>query len=100
MYQYYKGELCGWFWLNTKFTHDWINTKEILPNSIYVGGMYKMLDKELPTNTALDFGNYVMKYGADNYDQLYAIIENWNKASKAIFAPYKEFIIDESQHYA
>jgi hypothetical protein len=41
-----------------------------------------------------------MKYGADNYDQLYAIIENWNKASKAIFAPYKEFIIDESQHYA
>lgn len=100
MYQYYKEELSGWFWLNTNFTHDWINTKEILPNSIYVGGMYKMLDKELPTNTALDFGNYVMKYGADNYDQLYAMIENWNKASKAIFAPYKEFIIDESQHYA
>jgi hypothetical protein len=96
MYQYYKDELCGWFWLNSHFTHDWINLKPIQPNSIYVGGLYKLLDKELPKHTALDFGNYVMKYGADNYDYLYAIIEDWNRASRIVFEPYKEFIIQDS----
>lgn len=96
MYQFYKGDLSGWFWLNSKFTHDWINTKDILPNSIYVGGMYKLLDKELPKHTALDFGNKVMLYGAQNYERLYAIIEDWNKASKIVFEPYREFIVKES----
>lgn len=96
MYQYYKEELSGWFWLNSDFTHDWINTKPIMPNSIYVGGMYKMMDKKLPKHTALDFGNYVMKYGADNYDYLYAIIEDWNRPSKLVFRSYKQFIISGS----
>ena len=96
MYQYHLGELCGWFWFNSNFTHDWVNTKPIKPNSIYVGGMYKMLDKELPKKSAIDFGNYVMKYGAENYEYLYAIIEDWNRASRLVFAQYSEFIVEES----
>lgn len=96
IYQFYKNEICGWFWLNPNFTHDWVNVKPLKPNSIYVGGMYKMLDKELPKNTAKDFGNYIMWYGAYNYDFVYAIIEDWNKASIQIFAPYNKFRTTES----
>ena len=97
MYQYYKGELSGWFWLNSEFTHDWIDTKPLpRPNSIYIGGMYKCLDQELPADAAMDFGSYVMKYCCENYEYLYAIIEPWNKASVRVFKDYQKFILKES----
>lgn len=96
MYQFYEGDLCGWFWLNTKFTHDWINTKKVKDDAIYVGGLYKLLDKDIPKHSAHDFGHYMMKYTADNYKYIYAIIEDWNKASIKLFEKYKVFIVDES----
>jgi hypothetical protein len=96
MYQYYKDTLCGWFWLNEGFTHDWVNVKELKPNSIYVGGIYKLLDKDLPKHCANDFGHYMMKWTAERYDYVYAIIEDWNKASVKLFEVYKVFRVSES----
>ncbi len=97
MYQYYKDELSGWFWLNSEFTHDWINTKPLPQrNSIYIGGMYKCLDQNLPADAAMDFGNYIMKYCSKNYDYVYAIIETWNKASVRVFKEYQKFLLKES----
>jgi len=96
IYQFYQDSLCGWCWMNEKFTLDWINTQTIDNYEIHVGGLYKLMDKELPKNSAQDFGHYVMKYAADNYKCGGAIIEDWNKASLKLFKDYKPLMVEKS----
>lgn len=79
--QYFKGEVCGWFWTCDFLTYDWIKKEKELPtpNSNYSGGTY-VIKKVAPRNAGYQLYAYCVREVMSRTDYGYAYVDKWNKA--------------------